>query len=336
MNKKLISILLILLSLVVLSSCNSNDITEETEVTESKFVNVGSLKGATTIGLAKMIDTVEENGGFIPNNSDVEYDFKQFGLAEEVVNGLLKGETDLATIPANLASTLYNKSDGDIQVICINTLGVLYIVENGNNIQSIEDLNGETIYSIGKGITPEGVLNSFIKENNLTDINIEYKSEASEIAALLKMEKDIIAMIPEPFVSVVEKGNENVKRIFDMNKEWERINNGNSMVTGVLVGRREFIEENEDVLQTFLKEYEKSIQFAKVNFDETAEIVERMGIIPEGIGKYSIPNCNLDFIEGQDMTSLLRDYLTNLYKFNPDLIGGFLPKEDFYYNKNKS
>lgn len=336
MNKKLISILLILLSLVVLSSCNSNDITEETEVIESKFVNVGSLKGATTIGLAKMIDTVEENGGFIPNDSDVEYDFKQFGLAEEVVNGLLKEDTDLATIPANLASTLYNKSDGDIQVICINTLGVLYIVENGNNIQSLEDLNGETIYSIGKGITPEGVLNSFIKENNLTDINIEYKSEASEIAALLKMEKDIIAMIPEPFVSVVEKGNENVKRIFDMNKEWERINNGNSMVTGVLVGRREFIEENEDVLQTFLKEYEKSIQFAKVNFDETAEIVERMGIIPEGIGKHSIPNCNLDFIEGEDMTSLLRDYLTNLYRFNPDLIGGSLPKEDFYYNKNKS
>lgn len=330
MNKTIKSIILIFLSAFVLVGCNSSEIVEEDLSVQT--VEISSLKGATTIGLAKMIDDHENNDEeFIIDNNKVEYNFEQFGLAEEVVAKLMKGETDLATIPANLASTLYNKSEGDIQVVSINTLGVLYMVENGNNVNSIEDLNGKTIYSVGKGITPEGVLNLFIQGNQLEDVKVEYKSEASEIAALLKTESNIIAMLPEPFVSVVKKGNPDIRTIFDMNEEWEKLNNGNSMVTGVLVGRREFLEENSDILEIFLKEYEDSMEFAKTEPEKTGEIVESMGIIPEGIGKYSIPNCNISFIKGEEMKSLLQDYLTNLYNFKADLVGGSIPKEDFYY-----
>ena len=330
MNKTIKSIILIFLSAFVLVGCNSSEIVEEDLSVQT--VEISSLKGATTIGLAKMIDDHENNDeNIIIDNKKVEYNFEQFGLAEEVVAKLMKGETDLATIPANLASTLYNKSEGDIQVVSINTLGVLYMVENGNSVNSIEDLSGKTVYSVGKGITPEGVLSLFIQGNQLEDVKVEYKSEASEIAALLKTESDIIAMLPEPFVSVVKKGNRDIRTIFDMNEEWEKLNNGNSMVTGVLVGRREFLEENSDILEVFLKEYEDSMEFAKTEPEKTGEIVESMGIIPEGIGKYSIPNCNISFIKGEEMKSLLQDYLTNLYNFKADLVGGSIPKEDFYY-----
>lgn len=330
MNKIIKSFILIFLSAFVLVGCNSNETVEEDLSVQT--VEISSLKGATTIGLAKMIDDHENNDeNIIIDNKKVEYNFEQFGLAEEVVTKLMKGETDLATIPANLASTLYNKSDGDIQVVSINTLGVLYMVENGNSVNSIEDLSGKTVYSVGKGITPEGVLSLFIQGNQLEDVKVEYKSEASEIAALLKTESDIIAMLPEPFVSVVKKGNRDIRTIFDMNEEWEKLNNGNSMVTGVLVGRREFLEENSDILEVFLKEYEDSMKFAQTEPEETGEIVESMGIIPEGIGRYSIPNCNISFIKGEEMKSLLQDYLTNLYNFKADLVGGSIPKEDFYY-----
>lgn len=335
LNRKHLLLFMTFALVLSLAACSSNDankaeekIENEVEKVEEKLekvdINVAGLKGATTIGLAKLVDEEETD--------DFDIDFEMYNMPEEIVAGLTKGEIDIAAVPANLASVLYNKTDGEIQVASVNTLGVLYIVENSDNIKDINDLEGKTIYTLGKGTTPEGVLNSFIKENNLENVNIEFKQEASEIAAILNKEENVIAMIPEPFVSVVSMKNENVRRVFDMADEWEKINNS-PQVTGVLVARKEFIDNNKEVFDKFLEEYEKSINFANENVAEVSKIVEDFEIVPEGLGEKSIPNINMQYIDGFDMQEAVSKYLEKLYEFEPKLVGGKLPDEGFYYKK---
>ena len=335
LNRKHLLLFMTFALVLSLAACSSNDankaeekIENEVEKVEEKLekvdINVAGLKGATTIGLAKLVDEEETD--------DFDIDFEMYNMPEEIVAGLTKGEIDIAAVPANLASVLYNKTEGEIQVASVNTLGVLYIVENSDNIKDINDLEGKTIYTLGKGTTPEGVLNSFIKENNLENVNIEFKQEASEIAAILNKEENVIAMIPEPFVSVVSMKNENVRRVFDMADEWEKINNS-PQVTGVLVARKEFIDNNKEVFDKFLEEYEKSINFANENVAEVSKIVEDFEIVPEGLGEKSIPNINMQYIDGSDMQEAVSKYLEKLYEFEPKLVGGKLPDEGFYYKK---
>lgn len=333
---KRIFILTLILS-VFLSGCGqksnlvpdkkSENAESEEAISNATSMNLAALKGPTTIGLIKMIDKY----GKIEEEKDST--FTMYQTADEIAAGLSKEEIDVAAIPANLAATLYNKTDGDIQVGAINTLGVLYIVENGNTIEIPEDLNGKTIYTIGKGTTPEGVLNSFIEGHNLKDVNVEYKSEASEIAALLKMEKNIIAMLPEPFVTVAQENNSNIKTLFNMNKEWMDLHDGDLLVTGVLVARKEFIENNKKEFEQFLETYERSIKYTMTNVEETAKLVEEAGIIPHGLAEKAIPRTNIVYIDGEDMEKYLSKYLNILYNFNENLVGGSLPDEDFYYKK---
>ena len=331
LNRKHLLLFMTFALVLSLAACSSNDankaeekIENEVEKVEEKLekvdINVAGLKGATTIGLAKLVDE-EETDYF-------DIDFEMYNMPEEIVAGLTKGEIDIAAVPANLASVLYNKTEGEIQVASVNTLGVLYIVENSDNIKDINDLEGKTIYTLGKGTTPEGVLNAFIKENNLENVNIEFKQEASEIAAILNKEENI----PEPFVSVVSMKNENVRRVFDMADEWKKINNS-PQVTGVLVARKEFIDNNKEVFDKFLEEYEKSINFANENVAEVSKIAEDFEIVPEGLGEKSIPNINMQYIDGSYMQEAVSKYLEKLYEFEPKLVGGKLPDEGFYYKK---
>lgn len=321
--KRFRSLLLIMCAVLLLSACGGDvDVESDGDVEKIETeMRIGSLKGPTTIGLANLIDEGKD-----------EYISEIFPLAEEIVIRLNKKELDLAVIPANLASTLYNKTDGEIQVLGTNNLGVLHIIENGNNIESLEDLNGKTIWSVGKGTTPDAILNHIKDEMDL-DFNIEYKSEASEVGKLLATESDIIACLPEPFVSVLEKGNEDIKRAIDVNEEWKNMNDGDPIVIGVLVGRKEFIMENEESVAVFLDDYKKSIDYATENDEQKAEVLriaEELDIIPGGLGVEVIDNCNLYFSEGDEMKELIENYLEILEDFNPEIIGGKEPEDDFY------
>lgn len=323
--KKFRSVLLIILSILVLTACSQDvDVKEEDVSVEGDLkteIRVGSLKGPTTIGLAHLIDEGRD-----------AYVSEIYPLAEEIVVRLNKEELDLAVVPANLASTLYNKTDGKIQVLATNNLGVLHLIENGNAIKSLEDLNGKTVWTVGKGTTPDAILNYLRDELDL-DFQIEFKSEASEIGKMLATEDGIIACLPEPFVSVLESKNEEIRRFADLNEEWERINDGEPIVTGVLVGRRDFIAENEEAISEFLKDYRESIDYARgsmENKERVLKIAEELAIIPEGLKTEVIDNCNLYFSQGEEMEDLIEDYLDILEDFNPEIIGGKEPKDDFY------
>lgn len=305
---------------------------QETETPLPKTdISVAVMKGPTALGMVKLME--DNEAGTAANN----YSFTVAGTADEISPKLIKGELQIAAVPCNLASVLYNKTEGKISMLAVNTLGVLYIVETGDSIQKVEDLKGKTIYSTGKGTTPEYTLRYLLSAAGLDpdkDVTIEFKSEATEIAALLSDADDAIAMLPQPYVTTVMMNNEKVRIALDVTAEWEALTNGeSSVVTGVIVAQKSFVEENKEAVDAFLAEYALSTQYANEETESAAELVEKFGIFKAAVAKKAMPYCNIVCIQGSEMEQKAGAYLNTLYEQAPNAVGGKLPETDFYYKK---
>ncbi len=292
-------------------------------------IRIAALKGPTAIGMVKLMEDAAT--GTAANN----YNFTIAGAADEISVGLVKGDFDIAALPCNLASVLYNKTQGGIKLAGINTLGVLYIVETGESITSVEDLKGKTIYSTGMGTTPQFTLNYLLTSHGIDpmkDVTIEYKTEATEVAAMLSDSEDAIAMLPQPYVTTVMMNNDKVKIALDVAKEWEQISkDGSGVVTGVVVVRSEFLEQNKEAFDVFMTEYTASAAYVNENIEEASSLTEKYDIFKAAVMKKALPYCNITMLRGDDMKEKVNGYLTVLYNQNPQAVGGALPKDDFYY-----
>lgn len=317
--KRLVAlILLIAFSLVLCVGCNKDD-----ELHEKTVARIAGMKGPTSIGLTKVM---EDNDG--------SYEFTVEGTADAIVPKLVKGELDMAAVPANLASILYNNTEGEIQILAVNTLGVLYIVSKGVEINSIEDLKGKTVLATGKGTTPEYVLRYILKENGIdpeADLTLDFKSEATEVVAALKNSESGVAMLPQPYVTVAMSNVSGLEIALDLNEEWKKVSPESAIVTGVLVVRKSFAEENKELVKGFLSQYKSSVEYVNSEVAAAAELVAKHGIFDNAkVIEKAIPKCNITFISGEDMISPVNKYLGVLYEQNPKSVGGKLPSEDFF------
>ena len=287
--------------------------------------SIAALKGPTAMGLAKMMWDHE---------NDDAYAFTIAASADAVTPALLKGEIDMACIPANLAAVLYNKTEGAIEVLAVNTLGVLYIVENGDSVQSIDDLRGQTIVAAGKGSTPEYALRYLLRENGIDpdrDITIDWKSEHAECVAALAAGQATIALLPQPFVTAAQSKIEGLRMAIDLNEVWNALDNGSALITGVIVARRQAVEENPEAARAFLREYAESVAWTNENAADAAAIIGEYGIVDAPIAERALPHCNIVCITGAELTEKLRGYLQVLYNADPAAVGGAMPDEDFYF-----
>lgn len=296
---------------------------------QTDAVRVVSLKGPTAMGLAKLSADEGDSG---------KYQFALAASPDEITPQLVQGNVDIAAVPANLAAVLYNKTEGQVRVLAVNTLGVLYIVENGDSVKSVEDLRGKTIYASGKGATPEYALNHVLAANGIdpqTDVTIEWKSEHTECAAALATAENAIAMLPQPFVTTAQAKNDKIRVALDLNELWESSSlDAGGLITGVAVARAEFVDANPEKVAEFLDEYKSSVEFTKTNVAETAQIIVDSGILPSvEIAQKALPQCSITFIEGGEMKQKLSGYLKVLFEQNPQSVGGAAPDDAFYFSR---
>ena len=367
--KKLLSLLCVLsLSAALLAGCSTagdagtpetpgssstpSEVTEpgsSQETVDSLDVNVMALKGPTAMGMVKMMadsepveeftDQLKEEYENVVSSGNI-YHFTITSATDEVSAALAQGTTDIAAVPANLASVLYNNTEGGVQVLAINTLGVLYIVESGDTVHSVEDLRGKTIYASGKGNTPEAALNYVLTQNGIdpsTDVTIEWKSEQAECLSALMAEENAIAMLPQPFVTTAQAQSENLRVALDLTEEWDALQadseTPSTLVTGVVVARTAFAEEHPEVVSAFLDRYQESVDYVNSNVEEAAQLVGQYEIVTAEVAQKALPECNIVFIEGDEMKEKLSGYLSVLFEQNPQSVGGALPDDAFYFSR---
>jgi NitT/TauT family transport system substrate-binding protein len=304
--------------------------TEEDSDEEAVVVRIGGMSGPTSMGLVKLMDDAD-NG-----RTENVYEFADLATeASAFVAPLSQGELDIAAVPSNLASVLYNNTDGGIQVLAINNLCVLNIVERGESIQSVEDLSGKTIYATGEGATPEYTLRYLLKEHGVdpdTDVEIQWCADTTEALSYVTNDEAAIAMLPQPFVTVALSQVEDLRVALDLNDVWTELDNGCEQITGVIVVRKEFAQQNPEAVETFLREYEASMAYTAEDAEGAAALIEQYGIVGKAaVAQKALPGCHLNFEAGSEMKTSLEGFLQILYDENPASVGGSLPGEDFYY-----
>ena len=292
-------------------------------------MRLGGLRGPTTMGMVKLLDDASAGATFN------HYDFTIAGAADELTPLLIRGELDIVAMPANLAAVLYNNTGGAIQLLAVNTLGVTYIVETGDEIHSFADLQGKTVYATGRGAVPEYTLRYLLEANGIDpdrDVALEWRAEPPEVVAILGQTGGV-AMLPQPFVTVAQNTLPDLRIALNMTEAWEALDNGSSLITGVLAVRRDFAAAYPDQIAIFLDEYRASADFVNANVAEAAIMVEAWDIVRAPIAEIAIPYCHIVFLEGAEMRRAIAGYLDVLYAQNPRSVGDALPGDDFYYQR---
>ncbi|AYA98759.1 ABC transporter substrate-binding protein [Lachnoanaerobaculum umeaense] len=315
------------------SASAESTVTESTTVSENEeslgTIKLGGLKGPTSIGLVKLVDDAKK--GSLPYS--VEFDMES--APDVMAPKLLNGEVDIAALPVNMGSVLFNKSDGKVTMLDIGTLGILYILEKGDqSIKTVADLKGRTIVANGQGATPEYTLSYILSANGMdinSDVTIDWKSSADEVISTIENMDNAIVMLPQPFVTVAQTKVQNLNTVLDLTKEWDAIGTGGKLITSGLFVRNDFLEENKELVNEFIANYTDSVKWINENVEDASKLVEEYDIIKAPIAAKAIPYCNLVSITGDEMKTATEDYLKTLFDLNPKSVGEALPGEEFYY-----
>ena len=292
-------------------------------------LKITALKGPTGMGFVQLMKEDEEG------KTAVDYDITLSSAPDEISGKIITGEADIAAAPINLAAALYNKTQGDVAIIAVNTFGVLYILENGDQVKNVADLSGKTLYATGQGATPEFILNYLLEKNGIAGkVDIKYMADHTELATLLAAGEGgvSLAMLPEPNATASLLKNSALRVALDLTEEWNKVSGGTQLVQGCLIARREVIQNNPDAVKAFLQEYAASTSFVNEKPEEAAALIEQYGIMASAAAaKAAIPNCNIVCVTGPDMQADALAMLQVLYNADPKSVGGKLPGEDFYY-----
>lgn len=317
-----IAILMAIFGVMVSGCDNDNDY-------ELEDINIATLRGPTALGMLELMDRERRD------ETIGDYDFIILGSPDEIPPLLVRGEIDVAAVPSNLAATLYNRMEGDVTAIAVVTLGVLYIVDTTDEIQTIEDLRGRTLYASVPGAMPEFALNYVLTQNGLipgVDVNIEWRADHTELASLLETGQIEHAMLPEPFVSTVLGRIDGLRIALDLTQEWSRVQPEYGLIMSVVIARTEFLRENPHTIATFMREYEQSINFVTNNIPEAAQLAVDFEIIPNvNFAQSALPRTHIVWMTGAEMRSNLEGFYNVLYSANPESIGGAIPSEAFFF-----
>ena len=331
--KSIISLLLALTMALSLTACGTQADTEPQQPDDTPApaeVNLYVLSGPTGIGAMNLWAAAD--AGETQNT----YHITMPGANDEVVAAISNGDADIAAVATNLAATLYNKTSGGVTVLAVNTLGVLSLLGNGQEVATIADLAGKTIYAPGQGANPEYILRYVLTGNGLDpdkDVTIQFVGEGSELLTVWQTDPEAIIMAPQPVATSILMQNENAVTLFNMTDEWDKVSGGDStLMMGCVIVRNEFLQENPGAVALFLQEYAASIEKAQSDVEGTAALCEQYGLIPKAaLAKAAIPSCGLTFVTGAEMKSALSGYLQVMFDADLKSVGGAMPGDDFYY-----
>ncbi|AUG57726.1 MAG TPA: ABC transporter substrate-binding protein [Ruminiclostridium sp.] len=322
--KKTLTVIISIVLILSVAGCSG-------EKNEEKTVRVAALNGPTGMGMVKLIEDGSEG------KTKLNYDFTLTGSPEDLNGKIINGEVDIAAVPTNLAMVLHNRTDGQVKLAAVNTLGVLYLLENGDSISTIEDLKGKTVNVSGKGSMPDFLFRYLLDKNNLKageDVTVDFTLEHADLSAAVAQEDVEIALLPQPHVTTAMMKNENVKIALDITKEWEKATDGKELIMGVIIVQKEFAEKNKELLDKFLDEYKESVNFVNSNTDEAAKLIEKYGILPNAqVAKNAIPYSNIVYRDAIEAKESLQEIYKILYSFEPNSVGGKIADDGFYYKK---
>ena len=337
-KKKLISIVAALFLVVSLAGCSQSQPApeatpqpepEQVEV-QKETMKIAALKGPTGMGMVQLMEN-DELG-----ESAIDYDISLLESPDDIVGKVISKEIDIAAVPTNLALTLYNKTQGEVQLLAVNTLGVVYVLENGQEVNSIADLKGKTMAASGKGATPDFVMQYILKQNGMEqdkDVMVDFTLQHADLAAAMASGDVKLGMLPQPHVTTAMMKNPDLRIALDITAEYKAASGTDlDFPMGCIIVQKGFANEHKELVQQFMDEYKASVDFVNNESEKAATLMEKHKILPNAaVALKAIPYSNIVYIEGVDAKDSLASYYQILFDFEPKSIGGKLADDGFYY-----
>lgn len=301
--------------------------TPEAEPDSNLEIKVYALNGTTALGMAQLMS--RQKAG----TTGMNYNISTHAAADAITGAIISGECAIAALPTNVAVKLYHKSSGKLQLLALNTLGVLYLLTpDGENITSLDQLSGKTIYLPGAGSNPEYITSALLSSAGV-NANLDTTSFPSPdaLVAAVAAGQAQYAVLPEPKVSAATAQNSSIKVALDLTAEWEKLNGEGTLVQGCLVVNTAFAKAHPTEIARFLSDYEQSVNFIREGSDEAISMIVDAKIIPAApIAKKALPKCNICFIAGADMKPLMNTFCEKIFAADNSSIGK-MPDDGFYY-----
>lgn len=299
--------------------------------TDACDVNVGLIMGPPSMGMGWFINEAKEENTY--NNFNFEVGGVDYTALASKFN---TGDYDIIHCPSNVGAILYNNTDlkEEAVVADIGNLGLLYIMTTDPSVQSMQDLQGRNVYSIGEGGPPEYTMGYLLEQEGLTDVNMSFKSTPFEVLNLLQDEENSIALLPQPFVEVAKLLVPGINTPIDITQEWDSLDleNGAESVTTITIVRKSFLEEHEEAVVEYLNMCKASVDYCLTNPKEAAAWTDEFETFLNGeVAEAAMPYVNMCAITGNEMKDKLSGFLQIMYDYNPDAVGGAMPDDDFYY-----
>ncbi len=322
--KKLQKPISLLLLCLVLTMCGTAALAADDAADPELPVRVVTLNGTTGFGMAGLI------ADHAAGNTALNYSFTVETDASNVTAALVNGDCDIAALPTNAAAALYNKTGGKVQVIALNTRGVLYLVSDGSvPVESMEDLAGQTVYAPAQNPT---FIFRHLCDAFGVDVTIDNTyAQPAELNAAAAAGEVSLAVLPEPMVTIARSQNRDLAVVLDLTAEWDKVSEPGSLVQGCAVVRTDFASEHPAELAAFLEDYERSVSLLSGDPAAAAKAIEAAGIFARAaVAEKAIPACNVCFVTGEEMKTQLSAFLEIMFETAPQSVGGALPGDDFY------
>lgn len=329
MKRSLVVTMLILSFLTLI--LNAEGAREGSEATaalaEPLQLTVAGLKGPSSIGMLRMIESEPVFG------EDVETEYQIVDEPQLMIARIMSGEADIAAVPINLAAVLYNKG-APYRLGAVTGDGLLHIVSSREDIGSVEDLKGKRIYCIAQGSTPEFVLRYVLEKSGIdpdTEVELDFSFDHVAIAPQLIAGKVDLAVLPEPFVSIVASKNPAVQPVIDLQQVWAELSGTGDTypITATLV-RNSLYREHPEALKAFFAAYRESIDWANANPAEAGGLAGKYMEMPAPIIAKAMPRLNLRYQSPREARSRVEELYQVFHGFAPASVGGTIPGDEFY------
>ena len=321
--RKIFALLLTFALALSLCACQSKPVTPALDT--DLPVRIMTLNGTTGFGMAPLISKTAKGEAALNYAISVETD------ASNITAALISGNVDIAALPTNAASVVYNKTGGEVQVLALNTLGVLYLLSDGSEtVASLADLEGKTVYAPAQN--PSFIFSALCSAAGVNVTVDNTYAQPADLRTAVAAGEVALAVLPEPMVTIACSANANLTVALDLTEEWDALYGEGTLVQGCVVVRREFAEAHSAEVAKFLEEYEASIALLSSDTAAAAQLIVDAGIFTAApVAQKAIPKCNLCFIAGGDMEGALGKFLTTMHAVAPASVGGAVPASDFYY-----
>lgn len=306
------------------NEANTNE--NATDIDSSLEIKVSVLNGTTGFGAAKLMNDKKEC------KSALNYSFTVESDASNINAALINGSVDIAALPTNAAANLYNKTNGGVKILAVNTLGVLYVVTNSEtkSISTLSDLEGKTVYCPAQN--PTFIFKALCDMNDINVTIDNTYAQPADLRTAVASGAVNIAVLPEPMVTIACSSNDKLTIALDLTAEWDKVNEPGSLAQGCIVARTEFIEEHPLEVTKFLEEYKASVEFTLSNNAEAAEMIVSEGVFTNAVvAQKALPKCNICYVDGEEMKSALDKFFSALFEVAPASVGDKIPDEGIYY-----